>query len=202
MAIRCAERKFRGALTSTSTPSTRRLLDGSTHWLIATLAMTIPCVATISLRVITSGASLILANLLPPRVKSSLRHLNKSLWKQGLRRHSSYKATYRSYCAGVMSFLNGFCSRYLRAAGVDASVACARSEGFWTTPRRALLIGQRSSPLLGRSSHSCHRACKCTVTTHQWSRTRRRTPAAAPSPNLHALGPSRTSCPCTCGRSP
>ena len=50
--------------------------------------------------------------------------------------------------------------RYLRAAGVDASVVCARSEGFWTTPRRASLIGLRSFPLQeGRTSH----ACKCTV---------------------------------------
>ena len=31
---------------------------------------------------LTSGASLILANLLPPRVKASLRFLNLSLWKE------------------------------------------------------------------------------------------------------------------------
>ena len=66
-----------------------------------------------------------------------------------------------------MSFLNGFFSRYLRAAGVDASVVRARSEGFWSTPRRAFLIAHRSSPVLLRTLPylcSVHRACKCTVT--------------------------------------
>ena len=54
--------------------------------------------------------------------------------------------------SGFISATRGFCSRYLRAAGVDASVVCGRSEGFWTTPRRASSIGQGSSPLLGLCS--------------------------------------------------
>ena len=94
-----------------------------------------------------------------------------------------------------MSFLNGFCSRYLRAAGVDASVVCTRSEGFWTTPRRALLIGQGSSPLLGCILYlqQLHRACKCTVTTRRRSRARRHTSAAGTRFALPVLGRSRTS---------
>ena len=98
--------------------------------------------------------------------------------------------------------------RYLRAAGVDASVVCARSEGFWSTPRRAFLIAHRSSPVLLRTLPylcSVHRACKCTVTTHRWSRTRRRTSAAGPRFVLLVLGRCRVPCsafhvgPSTCG---
>ena len=40
------------------------------------------------------------------------------------------------------------CRNDSRGADMDASVACARSEGFWTTPRRALLIGPHPCPLL------------------------------------------------------
>jgi len=92
-------------------------------------------------------------------------------------------------------------SRYLRAAGVDASVACARSEGCWTTPRRASLILLRSSSLLVYTLYLC-RACKCTVTKRRRSRMWRRTPASGSRSAALVYGPRprRTSCPCDSGR--
>ena len=77
---------------------------------------------------------------------------------------------------------------------MDASVECARSQGYWTTPRRASSIGLRSCPLLGRcTSRYVHRACKCTVTTRRRSRARRHTSAAGTRFALPVLGRSRTS---------
>jgi len=100
-----------------------------------------------------------------------------------------------------------FCGTW--AAGVDASVVCAQSEGFWSTPRRAFLIAHRSSPVLLRTSPfglcSVHRACKCTVKTRRRSRTRRRTSAAGTRFALPVLYRCRAHCsaflvgPCTCG---
>ena len=59
------------AAVSTSTPSRRRLLDSLSRWLISTLAITIPYLSAIRLRLTASGASLMIASL--PEFKGALR---------------------------------------------------------------------------------------------------------------------------------